>query len=224
MRILIVEDEHLIANSLKEGLEQEYFAVDIAYDGSDGFDLAVTEDYDLIVLDLMLPKMSGEEICQSLREKNIQAPILILTAKDQVKDRVRGLNLGADDYLVKPFSFEELLARVRAILRRPKDSLGETLSVKDLTLDSKTSQVTRGNLQLPLSIKEFSLLEYLLRNKNRTVSKDQIISHLWDYDTDVLPNTVEAHIRNLRQKIDCPFKNKEPLIETVRGFGYRISD
>lgn len=224
MRILIVEDEHLIANSIKKGLKQEHFAVDVAYDGSDGFDLAATEDYDLIILDLMLPMMGGEEICQSLREKGHETPILILTAKDRISDRVKGLNLGADDYLVKPFSFEELLARVRAVLRRPKNSLGETLLASDLILNSKNFQVTRANQPISLSIKEFSLLEYLLRNKNHTISKDQIISHIWDYDADILPNTVEAHIRNLREKIDRPFKNKKPLIETVRGFGYRISD
>lgn len=224
MRILVVEDEHRIANTLKKGLEQERYAVDVAYDGTDGFDLVSTEDYDLIILDLMLPGMDGLVFCQELRKKNIHTPILILTAKGQIQDKVDGLDRGADDYLTKPFSFEELLARVRALSRRPKNSIETVLVVNDLELDPKQYLVKRSHKPIQLSSKEFSLLEYLMRNPHKILTKEQIISHVWDYDYDILPNTVEVYIRNLRQKIDLPFKNKKPLIHTVRGFGYKTGD
>jgi DNA-binding response OmpR family regulator len=224
MRILIVEDEHRIANTIKKGLEQERYAVDVAYDGISGFDLAVGEDYDLIILDLMLPQMDGLTICRELRKKQIHTPVLILTAKGQIQDKVDGLDSGADDYLTKPFSFEELLARVRALSRRPKDSINSVLAVEDLELDSKSYLVKRGGINLQLSSKEFSLLEYLMRHANKILTKEQIINHVWDYESDILPNTVEVYIKNLRGKIDNPFKEKKPLINTVRGFGYRIGD
>jgi len=224
MRILVVEDEHRIANSIKKGLEQEKYAVDVAYTGPDGFDLASTEEYDLIILDLMLPEMDGLTICRELRQNKIHIPILILTAKGQTQDKVQGLDSGADDYLTKPFSFEELLARIRALSRRPKNSLSEILTVKDLTLDTKQYSVKRNNKSIQLSVKEFSLLEYLMKSAGKIVSKDQIIGHVWDYDADILPNTVEVYIKNLRTKIDVPFKNKKPLIHTVRGFGYKIGE
>ncbi|PIQ72750.1 DNA-binding response regulator [Candidatus Roizmanbacteria bacterium CG_4_10_14_0_2_um_filter_36_35] len=222
MRILIIEDEHRIANSIKKGLEQENYAVDIAYDGNDGFDLAATEEYDVIILDLMLPGMDGTDICQSLRKNKVHTPILILTAKGQIQDKIKGLDNGADDYLTKPFSFEELLARIRALTRRPKTTLGEVLTVSDLIFNPKTFEVKRFGKLIKLSNKEFSLLEYLMRNKARILTKDQIIGHVWDYDADILPNTVEVYIRNLRNKIDLPFKKKKPLIITIRGFGYKI--
>ncbi len=222
MRILVVEDEHLIANSIKKGLEQERYAVDVAYSGDDGFDLASTEDYDVIVLDLMLPGMDGITVCRQLREKKIHTPILILTAKGQIQDKVTGLDSGADDYLTKPFSFEELLARVRALSRRPKAALDATLTVGNLKLNPVSFEVRRGDKGIRLSSKEFALLEYLIRNANKILTKDQIIGHVWDYDSDILPNTVEVYIRNLRNKIDLPFKGEKPLIETLRGFGYRI--
>ena len=222
MRILVVEDEHRIANSIKKGLEQEKYAVDIAYTGNDGYDLASTEDYDLIILDLLLPGMDGVTICRELRKNKIHTPVLMLTAKGQIQDKVEGLDSGADDYLTKPFSFEELLARIRALIRRPKNVIGETLKISDLELDSNLHEVKRSGKFIQLSAKEFSLLEYLMRNPNKILSKDQIISHVWDYDADVLPNTVEVYIRNLRNKIDLPFKGKKPLIKTVRGFGYKI--
>ncbi len=222
MRILVVEDEHRIANSIKKGLEQERYAVDVAYDGNNGYDLASAEEYDVIILDLMLSGMDGITVCKELRKENIHTPILMLTAKGQIQDKVKGLDSGADDYLVKPFSFEELLARIRALTRRPKTSLDEILIVADLTLNSKLFEVKRSGKLISLSNKEFSLLEYLLRNKTRILTKDQIISHVWNYDADILLNTVEVYIRNLRNKIDLPFKNKKPLITTVRGFGYKI--
>lgn len=223
MRILVVEDEHKIANSIKRGLEQESYAVDVAYDGEQGFDLAATEDYDVIVLDLMLPKVDGMDICKKLRkEENIHTPILMLTAKGQLDDKVKGLNAGADDYLVKPFAFAELLARIRALTRRPKSSLRPVLTAEDLSLNTLTFEVKRAGKQIRLSKKEFALLEYLLRHKDKTLAKEQIINHVWNYDADVLPNTVEVYIGYLRNKIDKPFKNKNPLIQTIRGFGYKI--
>lgn len=222
MRILVVEDEHRIAQTIKKGLEQERYAVDVAYTGTDGYDLASTESYDTIVLDLMLPGMDGLTICKELRKHNIHTPILILTAKGQIQDKVTGLDSGADDYLTKPFSFEELLARIRALARRPETFKENILKVGDLTLDPKSYVVTRNNQLISLSNKEFSLLEYLMRNAGKILTKDEIISHVWDYESDILPNTVEVNIRNLRNKIDHPFKNKKPLLQTVRGFGYKI--
>ncbi len=220
--MLVVEDEHRIANSIKKGLEQESYAVDVAYNGEDGYDFASTEEYDVIILDLMLPGMDGIDITKELRKEKIHTPILILTAKGQIQDKVKGLDSGADDYLTKPFSFEELLARIRALVRRPKVTVDETLAVSDLTLNSKSFEVKRAGKLIELSNKEFSLLEYLMKNKSRIMTKDQIISHVWDYDADILPNTVEVYIRNLRNKIDLPFNNKKEMIKTVRGFGFKI--
>jgi DNA-binding response OmpR family regulator len=222
MRILVVEDEHLIANSIKKGLEQERFAVDVAYSGGDGFDLASTEEYDLIILDLMLPEIDGLTICKNLRENKIHTPVLMLTAKGQIRDKVVGLDEGADDYLTKPFAFEELLARIRALIRRPALSLNPVLEISDLALNTQSFEVKRGNKIINLSHKEFSLLEYLLRNTHRTLTKEQIIGHVWNYNADILPNTVEVYIKKLRNKIDEPFKNSKPLIQTIRGFGYRL--
>src|SRR3990172_5923727 len=224
MRILVVEDEHRIANSIKKGLEQERYAVDVAYTGTDGFDLASTEDYDGIILDVLLPEMNGIEICKELRKNKIHVPILMLTAKGQTQDKVEGLDAGADDYMTKPFSFDELLARVRAITRRQGTILNTILSVEDLSLDNKQYLVKRGKNIIKLSSKEFSLLEYLINHKNTIVTKDQIISHVWDYDADILPNTIEVYIKNLINKIYKPFTNKKPLIHTVRGFGYKIEE
>jgi DNA-binding response OmpR family regulator len=222
MKVLVIEDEHKIANSIRKGLEQESFAVNVAYDGREGYDLASTDDNDVIVLDLMLPAMDGMEICRKLRADNIHTPILILTAKGQIEDKVGGLNSGADDYLTKPFAFEELLARVRALTRRPHPMTGTTLKVEDLELNTISYDVKRGGRMIRLSNKEFALLEYLMRHPNRTVTKEQIIEHVWDYDADILPNTVEVYIGYLRTKIDKPFADRQPLIHTVRGFGYRL--
>jgi len=220
MRILVIEDEHGIAGAIKKGLEQERHVVDVEYDGEAGYDLASEGVYDLIILDLMLPKMDGITVCQKLRSDNIHTPILMLTARGQLSDKVKGLNSGADDYLVKPFAFVELLARLRALTRRPKQILSNTISVGDLTIDLVSFQVTRQGKEISLSKKEFSLLEYMVRNQGLVLTKEQIINHVWDYDADILDNTVEVYIRNLRQKIDKPFKY--PLIHTLRSFGYKI--
>jgi len=222
VRILVVEDEHKIANSLKKGLEQENYAVDVAYESTTGLDLALAEEYDLLILDRMLPGMDGLEICKKLREENNHVPILILTAKGQLNDKVEGLDSGADDYLVKPFAFEELLARIRALIRRPKNGLGNVLSVSNLTLDTINFEVKREGKNISLSGKEFRLLEYLIRHKNKILTKDQIINHVWNYDSNILPNTVEVYVGYLRKKIDQPFKKN--LLITVRGFGYKIED
>jgi len=222
MRILVIEDEHKIANSIKQGLEQEAYAVDVVYNGNDGLDMASTEDYDTIILDLLLPGMDGITVCTKLRQESIHVPILMLTAKGELNDKVTGLNSGADDYLVKPFAFEELLARIKALTRRPKTSLTNRLNYQDLTLDTQTYEVKRGTNLIHLSRKEFALLEYLLRHPDTVVSKDQIINHVWDYDADILPNTVEVYIGYLRNKIDRPFSKKPTLINTIRGFGYKL--
>jgi len=223
MRVLIIEDEHKIASAIKRGFEQESFAVDIAYDGEEGYDLASTESYDVIVLDLMLPKMDGVTICKKLREEKNHTPVLMLTAKGELADKVEGLNSGADDYLVKPFAFTELVARVKALTRRPKEGLGTKLTVEDIILDTLNFEVKRGKDDINLSRKEFALLEYLLRNKGKIVTKEQIIQNVWDYDSDILPNTVEVFIGYLRDKIDRPFSKKPNIIQTVRGYGYKIS-
>lgn len=222
MRILVIEDEHKIAAAIKKGLEQEKYAVDVAYTGTDGFDLASTEEYDGILLDVLLPGMDGLTIAKKLRAQNIHTPILMLTAKGQTDDKVSGLDSGADDYLTKPFSFEELLARIRALSRRPKSTLTTTLKISDLELNPQSFEVKRAGKTISLSSKEFSLLEYLMRHPSQVLSKDQIIAHVWNYDADILPNTVEVYIKNLRNKIDVPFKKIKPLLNTVRGFGYRL--
>lgn len=223
MRILIVEDDHRIANTVKKGLEQEGFVVDVAYDGQEGFDLASSEGYDMLILDLMLPNMDGLKICTELRAMKNQVPILILTARGQVQDKVEGLNSGADDYLVKPFSFEELLARVKALSRRPQALIESVVTVRDLALDKNTFRVERSGQEISLSNKEFVLLQFMMEHSGNILTKDQIMNHVWSYESDILPNTIEVYIRNLRRKIDLPFKNMDPLISTVRGFGYKIS-
>lgn len=224
MRILIIEDEIKIASALKRGLQIESYAVDICTNGKEGLSFALSEEYDVILLDRMLPGgMDGVEICQKIREKNFKVPILMLTARDGIEDRVEGLNAGADDYLVKPFAFSELLARIRALLRRPKDILQNELLIRDLKMNLVSKEVSRAGSQIDLSVKEFALLEYLLVNKGRVLTKDSIISHVWDYDADILPNTVEVYIGYLRNKIEKPFKGPK-IIQTVRGFGYKIED
>jgi DNA-binding response OmpR family regulator len=222
MRILVVEDEPKIARAIKKGLEQETFAVDVCMDGDEGLRFALDEPYDVIILDRMLPLKDGVAVCRELRKAGSQTPVLFLTAKDKVADRVDGLNAGADDYLVKPFAFEELLARVRTLLRRPRQLMPPVLTSDNLSLNTQTFEVTRDGKSIQLTQREFALLEYLLRHPNQIVNKDTIIAHVWDYDADVLPNTVEVYIGYLRNKIDKPFKKHAALIHTVRGFGYKL--
>jgi DNA-binding response OmpR family regulator len=217
MKVLIVEDEHKIANSIKKGLELENYVTDTAYNGRDGLDLASSGDYDVIVLDLMLPVLDGMEVCRQLRLGGIHTPILMLTARSQVLDKVKGLNAGADDYLAKPFAFEELLARVKALNRRPQKLNGKVLKVGEIALNTQSQVVTKSGKEIDLSVKEFGLLEYFLRHPNQVVSKDRLISAVWNYDTNILPNTVEVFIGSLRKKIGKDF------IKTVRGFGYKLN-
>ena len=221
MRVLIVEDEHKIARALKKALEQETYAVDVAFDGDEGFAMATTEPYDIAIIDRMLPgDYDGLGIVKGMREAKVHTPVLFLSALGSISERTAGLDAGADDYLVKPFALEELLARIRALLRRPTEQQSAVLTAGDLTLDTVTYSVERAGKSVQLTSKEFALLEYMLRNPGRPLSKEVIISHVWDYDADILPNTVEVYIKYLRNKIDSPFK--KPLIHTVRGFGYKL--
>ncbi|MBZ9572121.1 response regulator transcription factor [Patescibacteria group bacterium] len=222
MKILIVEDEEKLAKALKEGLEKEGFTADFVLDGEAGqrrIEL-YHNDYDLIILDLILPKKDGLTVLKNIREQSIVTPILVLTAKDTTDDIVSGLNRGADDYLVKPFSFKEFFARIKALLRRPKQSLPIELKVRDLTLNIVTKKVFRNGKEILLTLKEFSLLEYLMRHPNQVMSREQILFNLWGFEFDSFSNVVDVHIKNLRKKID--YSNQEKLLETIRGVGYRI--
>lgn len=221
MRLLVIEDETKIANALKKALQREHYAVDVSYDGDDGYAMATTEPYDAMIIDRMLPgKYDGLAIVKALRDSGNHTPVLLLTALGSINDKATGLDTGADDYLVKPFALKELLARVRALVRRNKTLDGTVLAADNLTLNTVTFEVKRGDEIVSLTQKEYALLEYLLRNQGRTLSKDTLISHVWDYDADILPNTVEAYIKYLRKKIDK--KPHKPLIQTVRGFGYKL--
>jgi two-component system, OmpR family, response regulator len=224
MKILVVEDEWRIAQAMKKGLEQERYVVDTAGTGTEGLDLAMTDDYDLILLDLMLPEMDGLQVCREIRAKANHTPILMLTAKDQIGDKVQGLNTGADDYLTKPFAFKELVARVRALARRPREAVAPVLTAQDLVLDPSRYRVERAGQSIQLSNKEFAILEFLMRRPNTIVSKQQILDNIWHLEDDVLPNIVEVYVGNLRNKIDRPFPTLPPLITTVRGFGYRLEN
>lgn len=218
MKILIVEDEARIAAAIKKGLELELHVVDHAADGEAGYDLASEGAYDLVILDLMLPKLDGLTLCRKLRQMREAVPILMLTAKDLVSDKVTGLDAGADDYLAKPFDFAELVARVRALTRRPRPLPPSQLTVGNLHLDPINFQVSRADLPIHLTRKEFSLLEFLVRNTGQVLSKSKIITHVWEYEANILENTVEVYIRSLRHKLGDP-----GLIHTVRGFGYRLA-
>lgn len=222
MRVLLIEDDITISRLLKEGLEDESYAVDVVHDGNEGYRTAAADEYDVIILDIMLPGMNGYEVCRALRNDGDKTPILMLTARDAERDIVEGLDTGADDYLAKPFSFDVLLAHIRALLRRPNEKLEEILQVGDLKLDPSSKKVTRASQEINLTAKEYGVLEYLMRNKGKVLSKEQIISHVWDFDADVLPNNVELFIMFLRRKIDKPFKSK--LIHTVSGFGYKLEE
>ncbi len=222
MRILVVDDEKKIALGIKKALESQKYAVDVCHDGIEALNMAEAIEYDLIILDRMLPGMDGVSVIKNLRSQNIYTSILLLTALGTVKDKTDGLDAGADDYLPKPFALDELLARVRAILRRPKVKAEIILTVSDLSLNLNTHSVKRSNKDIILTNKEFSLLEFLMRNKNQPISKEQIITHVWNWDSDILPNNIEVYISYLRDKVDKPFSKK--LIKTVRGVGYKISD
>ncbi|MBN2144761.1 MAG: response regulator transcription factor [Candidatus Aureabacteria bacterium] len=218
MRILVIEDELKVAGFIKRGLKEEGYAVDIASDGEEGHYYATTNDYDLIILDLMLPKMDGLTLCQELRKDNISIPIIILTAKDTVKDKVTGLDTGADDYLTKPFAFEELQARIRALLRKKNHQASTILQAADLTLNTVTHKAARSGREIPLTTKEYSLLEYLMRNADSVVTRTMISEHVWDINFDTFTNVIDVYINYLRNKIDKGHKKK--LIHTLRGRGY----
>jgi len=222
MHILVVEDQQRLANLLKRVLSEERHAVDVAYDGNGGYDLAASDTYDLVILDVMLPGMDGLQVCRQMREDGVQTPVLMLTARGAVEDRVTGLNVGADDYLVKPFAMEEFLARVNALLRRRNREIETTteLSVGDLSLDLVRHEVKRGGKIIDLTAKEFALLEYLIRNAGQALTRTQITDHVWRYDLDALSNVVDTYIHYLRDKIDKGFPHQ--LIKTVRGVGYKI--
>jgi DNA-binding response OmpR family regulator len=222
MRILLVEDEHKISAYVRRGLEESGYAVDVVFTGKDALDWAEAASYDLIILDIMLPVVDGLNVCRELRQRGNVTPVLMLTARNAVDDRVNGLDAGADDYLVKPFAMKELLARLRALTRRASDrSKSPVLSFADLSVDTRTHQVRRGGQIIPLAIKEFSVLECLLREPERVLTRLQIAEHVWNYDTFNQSNVVDVYIRNLRRKLDDPFEKK--LIHTVRGVGYRLS-
>jgi two-component system OmpR family response regulator len=225
MRILVVEDEVKIASAIKRGLAMHGHAVDMVHDADTGYSYASDPDYDVIVLDRMLPgSMDGVELCRKLRSEGVNTPVLMLTARGTIGDKVEGLNSGADDYLVKPFSFDELTARVRALLRRPIVTTGTVLQVDNLELDPVGYRVKRAGQGLKLSHKEFQVLEYFMHHKGQIITKETLISHIWNEDADVLPNTVEVYIGYLRAKIDRPFPAEKPLLHTVRGFGYRLGE
>jgi DNA-binding response OmpR family regulator len=220
MRLLLVEDNHRLNNSLRMSLMDDGYAVDPAFDGVEGEELAEMTPYDAIILDLMLPKKDGIEVCRDLRDKHINIPILMLTARDTIEDRVQGLDSGADDYLVKPFAIEELRARLRALLRRDSSDKSGLIQVGDLMLDPATHSVERNGSPIQLTAKEYSLLEYFMRNPDRLITREMAESHIWSYDFDGTSNVVDVYIRRLRRKIDDPFSIK--LFETIRGAGYRL--
>jgi heavy metal response regulator len=220
MRILVVEDEKKVASFLKKGLEEEYYAVDCAYDGEEALYMVEANDYDLMILDIMLPKIDGLEVLKGVRDKELPLPVLMLTAKDSIEDVIKGLDAGGDDYLTKPFAFAELLARVRALLRRKEREPSGELQVADLVLDPVTHAVSRGGQEIELTAKEYALLEYLMRQVNRVVTRTMISEHVWDYHFDPMTNVIDVYVNHLRNKIDLDSSQK--LIHTIRGVGYML--
>jgi heavy metal response regulator len=218
MRILVIEDEKKVARFIKRGLEEAGYLVDSAADGEEGLYLAEIDDYDLIVLDLILPRKNGLEVCKELREQNIKVPVLILSARDSVEDKVTGLDMGADDYLTKPFAFSELLARVRALLRRGESMVPVKLQVADLAMDTVTHSVSRAGKEIKLTSKEYALLEYFMMNEGKVLTRTMLSEHVWDYTFDTFSNVIDVYINYLRNKVDRDFEPK--LIHTVRGVGY----
>jgi DNA-binding response OmpR family regulator len=219
VQILVVEDEQKIANLLRRGLLQDSYAVDVACDGEDALYKFEVNEYDLIILDLMVPKVDGITVCRKIREVNTNVPILILTAKDATEDKVKGLDAGADDYMTKPFSFSELSARVRALLRRGKKADPTILTIDSLSLDPATRIAKRGNTKIVLTTREYALLEYFMRNPNRVLTKTELLEHVWDYNYDGLSNILETYVKYIRKKIKVDTGDKE-LIHTIRGSGY----
>jgi len=222
MVILVVEDEIKITRFIKKGLEMEHYTVDTAYDGKEALEKTELNNYDLIILDIMLPKINGIEVCKKIREKKIETPIIMLTARDTIEDRIKGLDAGADDYLIKPFAFGELVARIRALLRREKTVKTTKLQVDDLVLNPATHEVYRGNKEISLSSKEYRLLDYMLRRPNNVCTRTMIGEHIWGYNFTDDSNVIDVYISYLRRKIDYGFRNK--LIHTVRDVGYKIQD
>jgi heavy metal response regulator len=222
MRVLVIEDEKKVADFISNGLAEEGYAVDVAHDGDQGYFLATTNEYDAILLDIMLPKMDGFTLCTKLRSEDNHIPILMLTAKDAIKDKVRGLDTGADDYLTKPFAFEELLARIRSLLRKKSLQQKTRFQVDDLMMDTITHTVSRGESEILLSVKEYSLLEYLMRNTGSIVTRTMIAEHVWDINFDTFTNVIDVYISYLRNKIDRGHETK--LIHTVRGRGYVLKN
>ena len=220
MRILVVDDDRRLCNIVKRGLIEEAHSVDVAYDGEEGGYLAEVNPYDLIILDVMMPKKDGIEVCRDLRSKNINIPIMMLTAKDAVEDRVKGLDTGADDYVVKPFAFSELLARVRALLRREGPLKSSEITAGEFVLDTRTRELRKGKKIIELTTKEYTILEYLMRHPNIVVTRTMVEEHAWDYDFDSMSNVVDVYIRRLRRKIGDG--EKENIIQTIRGTGYRL--
>jgi len=220
MRILVVEDEQRLVTILRQGLQEHGYAVDVSYDGEHGLALAEVEPYDLLILDVMLPKVDGYTVCRRLRSRHHHVPILMLTARDAVDDRVTGLDAGADDYLVKPFAFRELLARVRALLRRESGAKDPVLRVDDLTLDPATREVRRGDRRVDLATKEYGILEYFMRHPNQVLTRTQIAEHVWDYDFAAMSNVVDVYVRTLRRKLGDDEGRR--LFRTVRGVGYQL--
>lgn len=218
MKLLIIEDEKQVADNLKEGLEQHNYIVDIAYNGKEGQQLAREYDYDIIILDLMLPDIDGEDLCRKLRDEGNKSFIIMLTAKKQLDNITKGLDCGADDYLTKPFEFLELLARMRALLRRSSEHKTNILSVIDITLSTEKEEVKVGGSEVRLTRKEYMILEYLLRNKGQLISRNQLLEHAWDRNVDIFTNVVDSHIKNLRKKLGKSGK----IIKTIYGSGYRI--
>ena len=222
MRILVVEDDPKIAGFIKKGLTEEQYAVDVCYDGQDGAFWATANDYDVIILDLMLPKKDGISVCRELRAQGLTTPILMLTAKDTVEDKITGLDVGADDYLTKPFSFGELLARIRALLRRAQHYKTQTLTIADLELDPVSHKVTRAGQGITLTGKEYALLEYFMRNPGRVLTETLIVEHVWDMNYEPGTNVVNVYLHHLRNKIDKDFETK--LIHPIRGVGYVMKE
>jgi DNA-binding response OmpR family regulator len=221
MRILVIEDNYRLNSSLQMNLAHEGYSVDTAYDGQEGQDLAELTPYDLIILDILLPKKDGLEVCRELRSRRIHTPILLLTARDSVDDRVRGLDCGADDYLVKPFAMRELLARLRALLRRNHPYTNGRLEIGDLVIDPVAHNVERDKRSIDLTPKEFALLEYFMYHPNQVVTREMIEQHIWNYDFECSSNVIDVYVRRLRRKIDDPFEVK--LLATIRGIGYRLA-